>query len=113
MTPPSDGRSHTVESSCLAVSSGVEVSRRLVGSPAFKAGGTGDPRPAGSFPVHLRHEGYARFLIWSENLPFLRLSRDAGLLYSFLARSSVPDNVDTHEGGESRHDKHDAACGLT
>ena len=31
-----------------------EVSRRLVGLPAFKAGGTGDPRPAGSIPVHLR-----------------------------------------------------------
>ena len=31
-----------------------EVSERLVGSPAFKAGGTGDPRPAGSIPVHLR-----------------------------------------------------------
>ncbi len=29
---------------------------RLVGSPAFKAGGTGDPRPAGSIPVHLRHQ---------------------------------------------------------
>ena len=32
----------------------MEVSERLVGSPAFKAGGTGDPRPAGSIPVHLR-----------------------------------------------------------
>ncbi len=31
-----------------------EVSGHLVGSPAFKAGGTGDPRPAGSIPVHLR-----------------------------------------------------------
>jgi hypothetical protein len=30
------------------------VSGHLVGSPAFKAGGTGDPRPAGSIPVHLR-----------------------------------------------------------
>ena len=35
--------------------SSTEVSERLVGSPAFKAGGTGDPRPAGSIPVHLRH----------------------------------------------------------
>jgi hypothetical protein len=34
----------------------VEVSGHLVGSPAFKAGGTGDPRPAGSIPVHLRQE---------------------------------------------------------
>ncbi len=32
-----------------------EVSERLVGSPAFKAGGMGDPCPAGSIPVHLRH----------------------------------------------------------
>ena len=31
------------------------MSGHLVGSPAFKAGGTGDPRPAGSIPVHLRH----------------------------------------------------------
>ena len=36
---------------------GREVSERLVGSPAFKAGGTGDPRPAGSIPVHLRRAG--------------------------------------------------------
>jgi methionine-rich copper-binding protein CopC len=33
----------------------MEVSEYLVGSPAFKAGGTGDPRTAGSIPVHLRH----------------------------------------------------------
>jgi len=32
-----------------------EVSEYLVGSAAFKAVGTGDPRPAGSIPVHLRH----------------------------------------------------------
>jgi len=30
------------------------VSEYLVGSPAFKAGDTGDPRMAGSIPVHLR-----------------------------------------------------------
>ena len=33
----------------------VEVSGYLVGSAAFKAVGTGAPRPAGSIPVHLRH----------------------------------------------------------
>ena len=33
----------------------MEVSEYLVGSPAFKAGDTGDPRMAGSIPVHLRH----------------------------------------------------------
>ena len=39
----------------MSLPSATEVSERLVGSPAFKAGGTGDPRPAGSIPVHLRH----------------------------------------------------------
>src|SRR4051794_25562433 len=39
------------------VTSGTEVSGYLVGSPAFKAGGRGDPTPAGSIPVHLRHGG--------------------------------------------------------
>jgi len=37
------------------VGSPSEVSEFLVGSPAFKAGGTGDPRSAGSIPVHLRY----------------------------------------------------------
>ena len=37
------------------ITSSLEVSERLVGSPAFKAGGMGDPCPAGSIPVHLRH----------------------------------------------------------
>ena len=32
------------------------MSECLVGSPAFKAGGMGDPHPAGSIPVHLRAE---------------------------------------------------------
>ena len=36
------------------VSRVMEVSVRLVGSAAFKAVGTSDPRPAGSIPVHLR-----------------------------------------------------------
>jgi hypothetical protein len=43
----------------MPLRSAAEVSRRLVGLPAFKAGGTGDPRPAGSIPVHLR-DGDAR-----------------------------------------------------
>src|SRR5438874_13519440 len=37
------------------VTSAAEVSGYLVGSPAFKAGGRGDPTTAGSIPVHLRH----------------------------------------------------------
>ena len=36
------------------LASGAEVSGDLVAPPAFKAGGTGDPCPAGSIPVHLR-----------------------------------------------------------
>jgi len=36
------------------VASAAEVSGYLVGSTAFKAAGTSDPRPAGSIPVHLR-----------------------------------------------------------
>ena len=36
------------------VASATEVSGYLVGSTAFKAAGTSDPRPAGSIPVHLR-----------------------------------------------------------
>ena len=38
----------------MALRSSAEVFADLVAAPAFKAGGTGDPRPAGSIPVHLR-----------------------------------------------------------
>jgi hypothetical protein len=34
----------------------MEVSGYLVGSAAFKAVGRGEPPPAGSIPVHLRHK---------------------------------------------------------
>ena len=58
----------------LEVVCGVEVSGYLVGSTAFKAAGTGDPRPAGSIPVHLRqampgHGAFlrARLVPWSRN----------------------------------------------
>ena len=53
-----------------------EVSERLVGSPAFKAGGTGDPRPAGSIPVHLRN-------IYLET-SVTKLLEDLGLRYHYL-----------------------------
>ena len=43
----------------------MEVSEYLVGSPAFKAGDTGDPRMAGSIPVHLRHNFRGRNLRFS------------------------------------------------
>ena len=36
------------------------MSGDLVAPPAFKAGGTGDPCPAGSIPVHLRHDVVGR-----------------------------------------------------
>ena len=54
----------------VAVPSPVEVSEYLVGSPAFKAGGTGDPRPAGSIPVHLRQsqKAEARWVVSSRQL---------------------------------------------
>src|SRR3954452_11484570 len=42
------------------VTSPAEVSGYLVGSPAFKAGGRGDPTTAGSIPVHLRHHPCGR-----------------------------------------------------
>src|SRR3982751_1288630 len=38
-----------------SLTSPLEVSEHLVGSPAFKAGGRSDPATAGSIPVHLRH----------------------------------------------------------
>ena len=38
------------------------MSEYLVGSRAFKAGGTSDPRPAGSIPVHLRNARWSRRL---------------------------------------------------
>ncbi len=37
----------------------MEVSGYLVGSTAFKAAETSDPRLAGSIPVHLRHQAFA------------------------------------------------------
>ena len=36
----------------------MEVSGYLVGSAAFKAVGTSEPRPAGSIPVRLRQQIY-------------------------------------------------------
>ena len=41
------------------------MSGYLVGSAAFKAVGTSDPRPAGSIPVHLRqeHAGQLRLVV--------------------------------------------------
>lgn len=43
------------------------MSEYLVGSPAFKAGDTGDPRMAGSIPVHLRHF----FLVIAASVAFI------------------------------------------
>ena len=52
-TPPST--TPTRDQRFLALASSAEVSGHLVGSTAFKAAETGDPRLAGSIPVHLRH----------------------------------------------------------
>ena len=50
------------------IGSRMEVSGHLVGSTAFKAAGTGDPRSAGSIPVHLR-DGVPRRSRLSEKWP--------------------------------------------
>ena len=49
------------------LTSNVEMSGYLVGSAAFKAVGTGDPRPAGSIPVHLRQRVHERLLACFES----------------------------------------------
>jgi hypothetical protein len=49
------------------LASKAEMSGYLVGSAAFKAVGTGDPRPAGSIPVHLRQEVHERPLVCFES----------------------------------------------
>ncbi len=56
------------------LASSAEVSGYLVGSTAFKAVGTSDPRPAGSIPVHLRQQPAGQMLFrptkdadWSQN----------------------------------------------
>jgi len=55
---PGAGSCPAFQESWLA--SPAEVSEYLVGSAAFKAVGTGDPRPAGSIPVHLRQRVHGR-----------------------------------------------------
>ena len=57
----------------------MEVSEYLVGSPAFKAGDTGDPRMAGSIPVHLRHS------LSRVSLSRVSLSRVVGFAVVMLA----------------------------
>ena len=49
------------------LTSKAEMSGYLVGSAAFKAVGTGDPRPAGSIPVHLRQRVHGRPLMCFES----------------------------------------------
>ena len=49
------------------LASNAEMSGYLVGSAAFKAVGTGDPRPAGSIPVHLRQLVRGRPLVCFES----------------------------------------------
>jgi len=59
----------------------MEVSGHLVGSAAFKAVGTGDPRPAGSIPVHLRQGTTA--------LAALHVSRMVRWTCTFTTRESI------------------------
>ena len=46
----------------------MEVSGYLVGSAAFKAVGTSEPRPAGSIPVHLRQYVHGRSWLFNKVL---------------------------------------------
>ena len=77
-----------------------EMSGYLVGSAAFKAVGTGDPRPAGSIPVHLRQSspGHGAFLIvrlapWSREavvVGFLGGTRCSGLTGALIGLDRSP-----------------------
>ena len=75
-------------------SNDMEVSVRLVGSAAFKAVGTSDPRPAGSIPVHLRQfslRRVARFfaatsIAWFAGMP-------AGVAHADPARPGNTESV--------------------
>ena len=60
--------SHRSRSRTLCYVPRSEVSRCLVGLPAFKAGGAGEPRPAGSIPVHLRQSSGVDWMIGTEAL---------------------------------------------
>ncbi len=54
----------TIELETLArLEAPTEVYEHLVGSPAFKAAGTGEPRSAGSIPVHLRQQFTGNYLL--------------------------------------------------
>ncbi len=67
-----------------------------MGSPAFKAGGTGDPRPAGSIPVHLRQGpgpaggrvGRARYAAAMKKLILLVMFVALGLVAAKKVRSA-------------------------
>jgi methionine-rich copper-binding protein CopC len=80
----------------------MEVSEYLVGSPAFKAGGTGDPRTAGSIPVHLRHFGQVfagLALIVTALVPVLGMpaGATARLLSSVPSDGAVVEALETVE----------------
>ncbi len=97
----------------------MEVSGHLVGSTAFKAAETGDPRLAGSIPVHLRqqHAGQGLFRStkssqWSQNghsretsaaderVSEFDLSLHFRLISLFVERSSIGSGSATASSGE-------------
>jgi len=70
----------------------MEVSVRLVGSAAFKAVGTSEPRPAGSIPVHLRQFVSRRVqALVACTLGFLILAPPAGV----FADAARPGNTES------------------
>jgi hypothetical protein len=66
------------------------VSGHLVGPAAFKAVGTGDPRPAGSIPVHLR---WSRLIAWRGRVATVSRSGPKRPRSSTPARSSLRSPV--------------------
>ncbi len=74
----------------------MEVSEYLVGSPAFKAGGTGDPRTAGSIPVHLRQIAKTVWVVGVLIGASLIFVQPAGAAARLIA--STPQDGDSLEG---------------
>jgi hypothetical protein len=65
------------------------VSGYLVGSTAFKAAETSDPRLAGSIPVHLRHKSFVANGYVQESKPTATKASETSFKRSAVLRVSV------------------------